>query len=160
VGWQEPIGCGGVAVHPDDLVIVDSDGAVLVPAALVEHVVASPTESRSSSAAASASPPSARAHGSAETILRYSSSVKARSVSVRTLPREPARRNEQNRRPQLATGEDRARGGDEEHALWREQVRLPIGRLPEHVGVAEKDARVRRSALIRCIDTSCPLPSR
>jgi hypothetical protein len=39
-------------------------------------------------------------------------------------------------------------------------VRLPIGRLPEHVGVAEKDARVRRSALIRCIDTSCPLPSR
>jgi hypothetical protein len=28
VGWQEPIGCGGVAVHPNDLVIVDSDGAV------------------------------------------------------------------------------------------------------------------------------------
>ena len=29
------------------------------------------------------------AHGSAETIFRYSSSVNARSVSVRTLPRAP-----------------------------------------------------------------------
>ena len=29
VGWQEPIGCGGVAVFPDDVVVVDDDGAVL-----------------------------------------------------------------------------------------------------------------------------------
>jgi regulator of RNase E activity RraA len=39
VNWQEPIGCGGVAVYPDDLVLVDDDGAVLIPAALVEEVV-------------------------------------------------------------------------------------------------------------------------
>jgi regulator of RNase E activity RraA len=38
VGWQEPIGCGGVAVFPDDLVVVDADGAVVIPAALVEEV--------------------------------------------------------------------------------------------------------------------------
>jgi len=39
VNWQEPIGCGGVAVYPGDLVLVDDDGAVLIPAALVEEVV-------------------------------------------------------------------------------------------------------------------------
>ena len=38
VGWQEPIGCGGVAVFPDDLVVADGDGAVVIPAALVETV--------------------------------------------------------------------------------------------------------------------------
>ena len=32
VGWQQPIGCGGVAVFPDDVVVVDDDGAVLHPA--------------------------------------------------------------------------------------------------------------------------------
>jgi len=39
VGWQEPIGCGGVAVFPDDVVVADQDGAVVIPAALVETVV-------------------------------------------------------------------------------------------------------------------------
>jgi len=39
VNWQEPIGCGGVAVYPDDLVVVDDDGAVLVPAAFVDDVL-------------------------------------------------------------------------------------------------------------------------
>jgi len=39
VNWQEPIGCGGVAVYPDDLIVVDDDGAVLIPAALIEEVV-------------------------------------------------------------------------------------------------------------------------
>jgi regulator of RNase E activity RraA len=39
VNWQEPIGCGGVSVYPDDVVVVDDDGAVLIPAALVEDVV-------------------------------------------------------------------------------------------------------------------------
>jgi len=38
VGWQEPIGCGGVAVFPGDIVVADGDGAVLVPAALAEEV--------------------------------------------------------------------------------------------------------------------------
>ena len=39
VNWQEPIGCGGVAVFPDDVVLVDQDGAVLIPAALLDYVV-------------------------------------------------------------------------------------------------------------------------
>lgn len=39
VGWQQPIACGGVAVFPDDVVVVDDDGAVLIPQALVDHVV-------------------------------------------------------------------------------------------------------------------------
>ena len=44
VGWQEPIDCGGVAVFPNDLIVVDQDGAVLVPAALVDAVVADAVE--------------------------------------------------------------------------------------------------------------------
>lgn len=44
VAWQQPIGCGGVAVFPGDLVVVDQDGAVLIPAALVDDVVAQAVE--------------------------------------------------------------------------------------------------------------------
>jgi regulator of RNase E activity RraA len=39
VDWQQPIGCGGVAVFPDDVVVVDDDGAVVIPAALLDHVL-------------------------------------------------------------------------------------------------------------------------
>ncbi|HUS53943.1 MAG TPA: ribonuclease activity regulator RraA [Thermohalobaculum sp.] len=39
-GWQEPVGCGGVAVFPDDIVVADSDGAVLIPAAYLDQVLA------------------------------------------------------------------------------------------------------------------------
>ena len=39
VGWQEPIGCGGVAVFPDDVVVADQDGAVLIPKDLLDAVV-------------------------------------------------------------------------------------------------------------------------
>ena len=39
VNWQEPIACGGVAVFPDDVIVADADGAVLIPQALVEDVV-------------------------------------------------------------------------------------------------------------------------
>jgi regulator of RNase E activity RraA len=38
VNWAEPIACGGVAVFPDDLIVVDDDGAVLIPKALVQEV--------------------------------------------------------------------------------------------------------------------------
>ena len=44
VGWQEPIACGGVAVFPNDVIVVDADGAVLIPAALVDDVVAAAVE--------------------------------------------------------------------------------------------------------------------
>jgi regulator of RNase E activity RraA len=47
VGWQEPIACGGVAVLPDDVIVSDRDGAVVIPAALVEHVVAAGPEQES-----------------------------------------------------------------------------------------------------------------
>jgi regulator of RNase E activity RraA len=39
VNWQEPIGCGGVAVFPGDIVVADNDGAVCVPVAMLEAVV-------------------------------------------------------------------------------------------------------------------------
>ncbi len=38
VDWQQPIGCGGVAVFPDDVIVADQDGAVVIPAALVDEV--------------------------------------------------------------------------------------------------------------------------
>jgi regulator of RNase E activity RraA len=44
VGWQEPIACGGVAVFPDDLVVADGDGAVVIPAALVAEVATAAVE--------------------------------------------------------------------------------------------------------------------
>jgi regulator of RNase E activity RraA len=39
VGWQQPVGCGGVAVMPDDIVVLDGDGAVVIPQALLDHVL-------------------------------------------------------------------------------------------------------------------------
>ena len=44
VGWGEPVGCGGVAVFPNDLILADADGAVVIPAAFVDEVVAGGTE--------------------------------------------------------------------------------------------------------------------
>ena len=40
VNWAEPIGCGGVAVFPDDVIVADDDGCVLIPQALLDHVLA------------------------------------------------------------------------------------------------------------------------
>lgn len=39
VGWEETIGCGGVCVVPGDVLVIDQDGAVLIPQALVGEVV-------------------------------------------------------------------------------------------------------------------------
>lgn len=44
VAWQQPIGCGGVAVFPDDIVVVDDDGAVLIPAAYLDEILAEAPE--------------------------------------------------------------------------------------------------------------------
>lgn len=44
VGWQEPIGCGGVAVFPNDVIVVDTDGAVLIPAAVLDDVIGAAAE--------------------------------------------------------------------------------------------------------------------
>ena len=40
VGWNETVGCGGVAVIPGDIIVADSDGAVVIPKALLDEVVA------------------------------------------------------------------------------------------------------------------------
>jgi regulator of RNase E activity RraA len=46
-GWRQPIGCGGVAVYPDDLIVADQDGAVVIPAAHVDEVAgAGPEQER------------------------------------------------------------------------------------------------------------------
>jgi regulator of RNase E activity RraA len=39
VDWQQPIGCGGVAVLPNDVVVADEDGAVCIPQALLDDVL-------------------------------------------------------------------------------------------------------------------------
>jgi regulator of RNase E activity RraA len=44
VAWQQPIACGGVAVFPDDIVVADDDGAVLIPQALLAEVLATAPE--------------------------------------------------------------------------------------------------------------------
>ncbi|TBZ80761.1 ribonuclease activity regulator RraA [Rhizobium leguminosarum] len=44
VAWQQPVGCGGVAVFPDDIIVVDQDGAVLIPADLLDTVLAEAPE--------------------------------------------------------------------------------------------------------------------
>jgi regulator of RNase E activity RraA len=38
VGWQQPIGCGGCAIFPGDVIVADDDGAVVIPQASVEFV--------------------------------------------------------------------------------------------------------------------------
>jgi regulator of RNase E activity RraA len=44
VAWQQPVGCGGVAVFPNDVIVVDNDGAVLIPQAIVEEVASAAVE--------------------------------------------------------------------------------------------------------------------
>lgn len=47
VNWQEPIGCGGVAIFPDDVIVADTDGAVVIPRAMLDHVLeAGPEQER------------------------------------------------------------------------------------------------------------------
>lgn len=44
VDWQEPIACGGVAVFPEDIIVADADGVIVVPSALAADVAASGLE--------------------------------------------------------------------------------------------------------------------
>jgi regulator of RNase E activity RraA len=44
VNWQEPIGCGGVAVFPNDIIVSDEDGAVVIPQAVLDDLVATAPE--------------------------------------------------------------------------------------------------------------------
>ena len=38
VGWQQPIACGSCAIFPGDVIVLDEDGAVVIPQNLVEFV--------------------------------------------------------------------------------------------------------------------------
>lgn len=38
VDWQQPIACGGVAVLPGDVMVVDDDGAVVIPQSMAAEV--------------------------------------------------------------------------------------------------------------------------
>jgi regulator of RNase E activity RraA len=38
--WQQPIGCGGVvAVLPDDIIVADQDGAIVIPQSVLREVI-------------------------------------------------------------------------------------------------------------------------
>jgi regulator of RNase E activity RraA len=38
VGWQQPIGCGGCAIFPGDVIVCDDDGAVVIPQNLAAFI--------------------------------------------------------------------------------------------------------------------------
>ncbi|OYU48289.1 MAG: ribonuclease activity regulator RraA [Rhizobiales bacterium PAR1] len=44
VDWQLPVGCGGVAIFPNDVIVADDDGAVVIPQALLDAVVGAAVE--------------------------------------------------------------------------------------------------------------------
>jgi regulator of RNase E activity RraA len=44
IGWQEPIACGGVVIFPDDIIVADEDGAIVLPQALLGQVVGAALE--------------------------------------------------------------------------------------------------------------------
>jgi len=44
VGWNEPIACGGVAIFAGDVIVADSDGAVVIPSDIVEAVAEAAVE--------------------------------------------------------------------------------------------------------------------
>jgi regulator of RNase E activity RraA len=44
VGWNEPIGCGGCAIFPGDIIVADDDGAVVIPEDLADFVAAEGAE--------------------------------------------------------------------------------------------------------------------
>src|SRR3984885_7360142 len=44
VGWGEPIGCGGVAIFLEDIVVADQDGAVVIPKAFLDLILAEGAE--------------------------------------------------------------------------------------------------------------------
>ncbi len=44
VAWQQPVACGGVAIFPDDIIVCDDDGAVVIPQALLNDVVEAAVE--------------------------------------------------------------------------------------------------------------------
>jgi len=44
VDWDQPVGCGGVAVFSNDVIIIDNDGAVVIPEAMIDDILEAATE--------------------------------------------------------------------------------------------------------------------
>jgi regulator of RNase E activity RraA len=44
IGWGSPVACGGVTIFPEDIIVADRDGAVVIPQAMCEQVVADAAE--------------------------------------------------------------------------------------------------------------------
>jgi regulator of RNase E activity RraA len=44
INWQEPIGCGGVAIFPGDTIVADGDGAVVIPQGLLAEITEAAAE--------------------------------------------------------------------------------------------------------------------
>src|SRR3979409_533853 len=44
VGGGEPIGCGGIAIFPEDIIVADQDGAVVIPKAFLDLILAEGAE--------------------------------------------------------------------------------------------------------------------
>jgi regulator of RNase E activity RraA len=40
IDWGLPVACGGVTVFPSDLIVADRDGAVVIPCAMAEQIIA------------------------------------------------------------------------------------------------------------------------
>ena len=45
VDWQQPIGCGGVAIFPNDILIADQNGAVEIPKDIAQETLDSSSKS-------------------------------------------------------------------------------------------------------------------
>jgi len=43
-GWQQTVGCGGVAVQPGDIIVADGDGALVIPCDMAAEVAAEALE--------------------------------------------------------------------------------------------------------------------
>ena len=56
VDWQQPVGCGGVAIFPDDVIVADQDGAVVIPAAMVDEVATLAAVNRTAAVASMTAP--------------------------------------------------------------------------------------------------------
>ena len=44
IDWNVPVGCGGIAVYPEDIIVADEDGAVVIPKAVLAEVTAQAVE--------------------------------------------------------------------------------------------------------------------
>ena len=91
-----PIGCGGVAVYPGDIIVGDDEGVVVIPRHLADEVAATPPSRRSwRSSCSSASRPARRCRAPIRRMRRRArptrSGARSATLTLATLP-EPRQR--------------------------------------------------------------------